>query len=103
MEKENFFKKLLYTGIGIAAITKEKFEKAVNDLVDDNKLSTDEGKRIMEDLIKNIDSKKDEIEVQMKDFIEKTTQKFKFAKKSETEELEKRIAELEAILAAKKD
>jgi len=101
--KDSIFKKFFYTGIGIAALTKEKFENAIEDLVKDKKLSTDEGKKIMDDFVKNIDGKKDEIEEQMKEFVEKTTKKFKFAKKDEVEELMKRVEELEAKLAAKKE
>ena len=86
-KKDSIFKKFLYTGIGIAALTKEKFEKAIDELVKDKKLSTDEGKKIIDDFAKNIEEKKDELEVQMKEFVEKTTSKFKFAKKDEVAEL----------------
>lgn len=103
MEKDSIFKKLLYTGIGIAALTKEKFETAIEELVKDKKLSTEEGKKIMDDFVKNIDNKKDDIEEHMKELVEKATKKFKFAKKDEVDELTKRIEELEAKLAEKKE
>jgi polyhydroxyalkanoate synthesis regulator phasin len=102
-KKDSFFKKMFYTGIGIAALTKEKFEEAIEELVKDKKMSTDEGKKIIDDFVKNVDSKKDEIEDQMKEFVEKTTKKFKFVKKDEIDELEKRIQELEAKLITKKE
>lgn len=102
-KKDSFLKKMFYTGIGIAAITKEKFEDSIDDLVKRKKMTSEEGKKIIDDFVKSFESKKDEIEEQMKEFVEKTTKKFKFAKQDEITELEKRIAELENKLSENKE
>jgi len=97
-KKDSLLKKVLYTGIGIASLTKDKLESVVNDLIKNQKISSEEGKKVVDEFLNNLDSKKDELEAQMLDFIEKTSLKLKLTKKSEVDELEKRIADLESIL-----
>ena len=101
-KKESIFKKLLYTGVGMAAITKEKLEDTINNLVKGNKLSADEGKKIIDDFVKNVEGKKGDFEKQMKEFIEKTTKKFRYAKKKDMDDLMKKVEELESYVADKK-
>lgn len=101
MEKESIFKKLLYTGVGIAAITREKVEETVNELIRDKKITAEEGKKIVDDFIREMTSKKGGLEEQMKSFVEKATSKFKYAKKDDIEELMKRVEELESYVAKK--
>jgi len=100
-KKESIFKKLLYTGVGIAAITKEKVEETVNELISDKKITGEEGKKIVDEFIKEMGEKKGDIETQMKNFVEKTTQKFKYAKKDDIGDLLKRVEELESCVAKK--
>ena len=100
-KKESIFKKLLYTGVGMAAMTKEKLEETVNNLVKGNKLSADEGKKIIDDFVKNVEDKKGDFEKQMREFIEKTTKKFSYAKKKDMDDLMKKVEELESYVADK--
>lgn len=102
-DKENvdgLIKKLLYQGIGIAAMTKEKLEKAVSELIHSNKISEDEGKKIVDDFSSNVDSKAKETEKKIRDVVSETIAKFRPATKSEVEELRKRIETLEKLVAS---
>ena len=101
-KKESIFKKLFYTGVGMAAITKEKLEETVNKLVKGNKISSDEGKKIIDDFVKTFEDKKGDFEKQMKEFIEKTTKKYSYAKKKDMDDLMKKVEELESYVAEKK-
>ena len=98
-KKESIFKKLFYTGVGIAALTKEKVEDVVNDLVKDKKITTEEGKKIIDDFVKTLEDKKVDIEKQMKEFVEKTTKNFSYGKKKDIDKLMKRVEELESYIA----
>ncbi|MCK5536105.1 MAG: phasin family protein [Bacteroidales bacterium] len=98
---ENFFKKFVYTGVGLVSLTKDKVQKLADELVDDNKLSVTEGKKLVEDFLKNTDNKRIELENQLKDSVEKVVKKFNFASHKEVNDLETRIKELEAALSEK--
>jgi polyhydroxyalkanoate synthesis regulator phasin len=89
---EDNFKKLLYAGVGIAVTAKEKFEKAVDDLVNKGKVNESEGKKMVDDFVAKTEEKKNEFDKLLKDLVEKVG----YSKKSEVEELRKRIEELEA-------
>jgi len=49
---EDLFKKFLYTGVGLVAMTAEKIQKSVDKLISDGKLSIEEGKNVIDKLVK---------------------------------------------------
>ncbi len=95
---EDIFKKFLYTGVGLVAHTAEKIQQSVNKLIDDNKISAEEGKKIIDDFVKNTQTKKDEFESQLKSISEKIIKGLNYAKKEELDELRARIEALEKEL-----
>lgn len=100
MEKiEELFKKFVYTGVGLAAMTGEKLKKAVDDLIKDEKISTKEGEKIVKDFFKSTEEKSKELEEDLKNAVNKVISKFNFAKKEDLDELGKKIADLETKLA----
>jgi len=48
---EDLFKKFLYTGVGLVAMTAEKIQKSVDKLISDGKLSIEEGKKLIDKLV----------------------------------------------------
>lgn len=94
--KDSLFKKLFYTGVGLTVSTKENIEKKVKELVDKNKITAEEGKKIVDEFITDFDKKKDDLEKELKDFVNKTAEKLKFAKKNDIEDLNKRLDEIES-------
>ena len=99
---EDFLKKFLYAGVGIVALTAEKLQNVIDELVKEEKLSIEEGKKIVDDFMKNTEGKKDEFEAQLKKVTEKTIKSFRFASKDEVESLKAKIELLEAELKATK-
>lgn len=95
---EDLFKKFLYTGVGLVSITADKLQESVKKLVDDEKLTQSEGKKIINEVIEKTSKKKDEFENQLRKITEDVVEKFKFAKNSEYDELAARIEALEAKL-----
>jgi len=92
---EDLFKKFVYTGVGLVSLTAEKLQKSIDKLVDENKISTEEGKKIVDDFFKKTEAKKDEFEGQMKKIVEDVFNRFSIAKNKEIEELRQRVATLE--------
>lgn len=95
---EDFFKKFLYTGVGLASLTAEKLQESIDDLVGKGKLSEKEGKKILNDFFDSTEAKKDEFESRLKEMADQMMDRFNFASQNEIEELRNRIAELEAKL-----
>jgi len=48
---EDLFKKFMYTGVGLVAMTAEKIQKSVDKLISDGKLSIEEGKKLIDKLV----------------------------------------------------
>ena len=95
---EDVFKKFLYTGLGLAALTIEQVQKGVDELVSNKKISKEEGRKIVEDVVHKTTSKKEELEGQFKKLTEEVMEKFSFSRSKEIEDLQKRVAILEAKL-----
>ncbi|MCB0837964.1 MAG: hypothetical protein KDD63_13705 [Bacteroidetes bacterium] len=98
---EDLFKKFIYTGVGFAALTAEKLQEAVDELVGKGKISKDEGKKIVDDFFENTETKKEEFERKLKEAAENLMDKISLPTKSEFDDLKKKVEELEAKLAAK--
>ncbi len=97
---ESLIKKLIYQGVGIAAMTKDKLEQAVKELISSDKISSEEGKKIVEDFTKNMDTKAKDTEKKIRDVVNDALAKFRPASKSDVEDLKKRIEALEQKIAA---
>lgn len=94
---EDLFKKVMYTGIGLVAFAAEKIQTSVDDLVNQEKISKEEGRKIVEDFLDNTEAKKDEFENKLKALTEDVVAKFNFTKKDDT--LTDLVARIEAIEA----
>lgn len=97
-------KNIVYAGLGLASMTTDKVKETVNDLVEKGKISDTEGKKIIDDIFKTTENKKEEFENKFKSIQDKIASKFDFNKKDSDEvlSLRKRIEELESKLAASK-
>ncbi|MFN8254696.1 MAG: phasin family protein [Bacteroidales bacterium] len=99
MEKlEELFKKFVYTGVGLISLTKDKLEKTIDDLIKEEKISTKEGEKIVNEFLKNTETKKTELEEYLRKIIDKAVSKIKFASAKDLEDLEKRVKQLEDLL-----
>ncbi|OJJ19073.1 hypothetical protein BKI52_19855 [marine bacterium AO1-C] len=102
---QELFMKLIYSGVGMAALTAETFKQTIDKLVDDRKLSAEEGKKIVDEFFKNFEkaeTTRSEFESQIGKVLERFAKNFGFVPAGEVESLNKRIDELEAKLADQK-
>ena len=93
---ESAIKNFMYAGVGLASLTAEKLQKSIDKLIEENKISTGEGKKILDEFFKKTENKKKEFEKQLKKITEEVVNKVQLPKKKDIESLEKRIAALEA-------
>lgn len=98
---ENLLKKALYTGVGLVTIATEKVQETVKGLVDSGKLSEEEGKKVVDDLITDLESKKEDVEGRVNTLVNKIVNTVDLPSRSDFTTLKSRIKELEAQLEEK--
>jgi polyhydroxyalkanoate synthesis regulator phasin len=91
----DLFKKLLYTGVGLATSSSEKVKQEIDTLVERGKLSEEEGKKVVDDVVRNFEVKKEEFEGKLSVAVEKVLDKLNLPSLDYVEKLEKRIKSLE--------
>lgn len=92
---EELIKKVLYTGVGLVASATEKVQQQVNDLVENDKISKDEGKKIVESFVKSTEEKKGELETRLNEMVEGIINKLDLVRKSDIDDLIKKVERLE--------
>lgn len=97
---EDLFKKFVYTGVGLVAMTAEKLQETIDGMVDEGKLSKEEGRKVVDDLMEATESKREEFEEKIKSFTEKVIESLNLPTRKEVESLKAKVASLEAELEA---
>lgn len=87
-------KKAMFTGIGFAALTKEKVEELAQDFMEQGKLSKKEGEKLVEDIMKRSKESQEEMTKQVEDLVRAGLEKMNMARMSDVENLQDEIAEL---------
>ena len=95
--------KAAYTGLGLAALTKDKLDEAVETLKKERGLTEDEGRRLAEELKDGAETARRNLDDRVDAAVDKAYKRLKLAKLEEVEELKDRIAELERRLDANGD
>jgi len=89
-----FMKKAMMIGIGIAMKTQSEIEEMTKDFVEKTKMSEDEGKKFIDDMVKKYDEAKKDMEKKIRDGVAEYMTKADIASKKELEELKKEVEEL---------
>jgi len=87
-------KKTLLTGVGFAALTKEKIEEVAKDFVEKGKITEQEGKALVDDLVVRSEESRLEFQKQIEEKVEAVMKKMNLAKQSDLDDLK---AEVEAL------
>ena len=98
---EDLFKKFVNAGVGFVSLTNERVQKSIDALVKESKLSEKEGAKIMDDLKKNTDTKRKELEKQAKGLADRLMKTVGVAPNSEVEELKRTVKNTAKKPAAK--
>jgi len=97
----DLIKKTLLTGVGLAAMTKDKIEELAKELTEKGKLTEKEGKELVDDLLKKSEKAKKDLEKDIEKVVKNTMKKMNIASGEELSNLTKRVKKLETALKEK--
>jgi len=92
-------KKTMLTGIGIASMTKDKIEELGKKISAESKLTEEEGKKMVNDLLKQSEKAREDLENQVQKLVKKSLEKLDIPIREDFNRLEKRIKKLENLRA----
>ncbi len=93
-DMNDLIKKVVLTGVGLAALTKEKIEEVVQEVVEKGKLSEKEGKEFIEELLKKSEGAREKLEGQIEKAVQATLNKMNLVTRDEFSKLERQIRQL---------
>ncbi|OGQ97378.1 MAG: hypothetical protein A2521_08395 [Deltaproteobacteria bacterium RIFOXYD12_FULL_57_12] len=97
----DFMKKVAFTSVGLAFLTKEKVEELAREIIEKGKLSEQEGREILEELRKKSEQARSDVENKVSDMVQKTLTKMNLATRDDLAKLETRLDEI--VAASGKD
>jgi len=95
----DLLKKTMLTGIGIASMTKDKIEELGKKISEESKLTAEEGKKMVNDLLKQSEKAREDLENQVQKLVKKALEKLDIPTCEDFNRLEKRIKKLENLRA----
>jgi polyhydroxyalkanoate synthesis regulator phasin len=96
--KDNIVRKTLYTAVGLVAGTTERLQYVIDEMVSKGKISAEDGKKVVDDVVKTTDHRRDEYENKFRNLIDAVLSKLNLPQGDAYEKLEKRIKSLEVKL-----
>ncbi|MCL7489197.1 MAG: hypothetical protein M8357_13600 [Desulfobulbaceae bacterium] len=95
---QEMIKNLFYLGAGAAFVTKEKIEELKNELVEKGKMTQDEGKKFVDELMKKSEDMKKEIDDKINRTVTERLEKMNVATGDDLADLRQQIQELRALV-----
>jgi len=89
---------MLYAGIGLAAITKEKAEEVISELIKKGEMSSEEGKDLLNALMVRIQEESDRLKEKVNQQVEQAISSMNLVRKSDLDEVLQRLEKLEKKL-----
>lgn len=87
---------MFYLGAGAAFVTKEKLDELKNDLIEKGKMTQDEGKQFVDDMMKKSEDMKGQMEKKVQETVADQLQKMNVASGDDIQELRVEIEKLKA-------
>ncbi len=91
----NLVKKAILTGVGLGVLTKESIEELAREMKKEARLSENEGKELIDELMKKSDQAKIDVEAKVETLVSGAVGKLKLASKEDIAGLAERIERLE--------
>jgi polyhydroxyalkanoate synthesis regulator phasin len=92
----DLIKKAIYTGVGLAVLTKDKAEELVKELTQQAKLSEQEGKELFDGLLKQSEHARTDLQNKVDETVLAVVNRLNLATKDEVASLKAKIEELSA-------
>jgi polyhydroxyalkanoate synthesis regulator phasin len=94
MHMVDLIKKAIYTGVGLAVLTKERAEELVKELSQQAKLSEQEGKELFDGLLKQSEHARNDLQSKLDDAVLAVVNRLNLATKDEVASLKAKVEEL---------
>lgn len=94
----DLIKKAIYTGMGLAVLTKERAEDLVKELSQQAKLSEHEGKELFDSLLKQSEHARTDLQARLDEAVLAVVNRLNLATKDEVASLKAKVEELLAKL-----
>jgi len=91
----DIIKKTMLTGVGLAAMTRDKFEEMAKELTEKGEMTEKEGRELVDELVKKSEKAKKDLETKMEGIAEKVLGKMNLVTKEDMSKIEKRLKRLE--------
>jgi polyhydroxyalkanoate synthesis regulator phasin len=91
-------KNFMYAGIGAAFMTKEKIEELKSELIAKGKMSQEEGRQFVDDLLRKSEKAKDQLDLWITKRVEDRVRQLNLVTKDEMAELQRKIEELQVAI-----
>lgn len=95
---KEMLKNVMYAGIGAAFLTKEKIEELKGDLIEKGRMSQEEGKQFVDELLRKSEKAKDQLDLWINKRVEDRVKQLNLATKDEVAELQRKIEELQVAI-----
>ena len=92
----DLIKKAFYTGLGLAVLTKDKAEELVKDIAQQAKLSENDGKELMDSLMKQSDQARQDFQDKIDEAVLAVVKRLHLVTRDEVEALKAKVEELSA-------
>ncbi|GAB6097329.1 hypothetical protein JCM14469_35830 [Desulfatiferula olefinivorans] len=89
-----FMKKAMMTGLGMALKTQSEIEEFTREMINKSKMSEDEGRKFIDDMMKRYEDARKDMEKQIRDGIADYMSKADIASKKELDALKKEVEKL---------
>jgi polyhydroxyalkanoate synthesis regulator phasin len=93
-------KKAVFTGIGIASLTKDKIEDLAKELANTGKMSEQEGEKLIQEILNRAEESRTNLNTQTEKLVQKTITKMQLARSEDIDLLKAEIAMLREEIAS---
>jgi polyhydroxyalkanoate synthesis regulator phasin len=94
------FKKSLFAGLGLAVVTKTKFESVLEKLVEEGKMSRDEAEKMGQELLESGEKQWTDFEARLQETIKGFLKNMDICKTTDLKKLEKKVRAIDMRLKA---
>ena len=94
----DMIKKMIFTGIGLAAVSKEKVEDSVKEMIAKGNLTEQEGRKFVDEMTGYSEKARGELEKQVNGYVEKAIDRMGLVRKSDIEEIQSAVLAIQKRL-----
>ncbi|MGB3212626.1 MAG: hypothetical protein WBB19_18135 [Desulforhopalus sp.] len=98
----DLIKKALLTGVGVAALTKDKIEDLAKELVVKGKMTEQEGQKLVQEMLSRAEESRETMKKQTESLVKSTIDKMQLASADDIESLKSEIEKLRGEVSSLK-